>query len=174
MRRIALSTLAVALTLGTASFAAAQQPGQAPQAQQQQQQQWGLGGRWLGQRHRGIRALFKGVKLTDQQKQQIKAINKKYAEQAKPLREAMRPAMQQIRADRQKGDSSAARAEFERTKPQREQLQNLRKQELQEVRGVLTADQQKTFDQNVAQLKARMEQWRQNRQHRQDRARQGA
>ncbi len=159
MRRIALSTLAVALTLGTASIAAAQQPTQPPQGQQQHQ--WGQrGARWQGMRQRGRRALFKGVKLTDQQKQQIKAINQKYAQQAKPIREALRPAMQQIRADRQKGDSAAARTAFQQTKSQRDQLRGLREQEMKEIRAVLTPEQQKTFDQNAAQLRQRMEQWR--------------
>ncbi|HEX9106926.1 MAG TPA: Spy/CpxP family protein refolding chaperone, partial [Longimicrobiales bacterium] len=102
MRRIALSTLAVALTLGTASIAAAQQPGQAPQTQQQERGQHQ--GRWQREGRHGRRALFKGVKLTNQQKQQLKAINQKYAAQFKSLREAMRPVAQQARADRQKGD----------------------------------------------------------------------
>ncbi len=173
MRRVALSTLAVALTLGTASLAAAQQP-QQPQAQQQQQQQWGQRGQRWQRGQRGRRALFRGVKLTSQQKDQIKAINQKYAQQFKPIREAMRPVMQQIRTDRQKGDSAAARAAFAQTRSQREQLRSLRQQELKEIRTVLTPDQQKTFDQNVAQLKARMEQWQRNRQNRQGRPRQGA
>ena len=168
MRRIALSTLAVALTLGTASIAAAQQPTQAPQGQQQQ---WGQRGHWQGQRQRGRRALFRGVNLTDQQKQRIKAINQKYVQQARSIREALRPALQQIRTERQKGDTTAARAVFEKTRPQRDQLRSLREEELREIRSVLTAEQQKTFDQNVAQLKARMEQ---RGQHRGQRARQGA
>ncbi len=173
MRRVALSTLAVALTLGTASLAAAQQP-QQPQAQQQPQQQWGQRGQRWQRGQRGRRALFRGVNLTSQQKDQIKAINQKYAQQARPIREALRPVMQQIRTDRQKGDSTAARAAFEQTRSQREQLRSLREQELKDIRAVLTPDQQKTFDQNVAQLKSRMEQWQRNRQNRQGRARQGA
>lgn len=168
MRRIALSTLAVALTLGTASIAAAQQPTQAPQAQQQRAEGQG---RWQRQGQHARRALFKGVNLTAQQKEQIKAIHQKYNAQAKPIRDALRPAAQQARADRQKGDQGAARAELERTKPQREQLRSLREQELREVRGVLTPDQQKTFDRNVEQLKARMEKWQHDRQNR---TRQGA
>ncbi len=172
MRRIGLGGLALALTLGAASFASAQEPAQAPQQPQGQQQgQWGQRGQFQRGRRLGIRALFRGVNLTAQQRDQVKAINQKYAEQAKPIREAMRPAMQEMRDARQKGDQNAARAVFERTKPQREQLQQLRQQELKEVRAVLTPDQQKTFDQNVAQLRQRMEQWRQRGQQRQ---RQGA
>ncbi len=81
MRRIALSGLALALTLGSASLVAAQQPaqGQAPAAQQQHQ--WGRRGQRNGLRNLR-RQLFKDVKLTDQQKAQIKAINQKYRAQA--------------------------------------------------------------------------------------------
>ncbi len=115
------------------------------------------------------RQLFKGVKLSEQQKAQIKAINQKYQAQAKQAREALRPAMQEARADRQKGDTAAARAVFERNRPQFEQMRKAREQELQEIRGVLTPDQQKQFDANVAQLKARMQQWQQHRRDRQER-----
>ncbi len=168
MRRIALSGLALALTLGSASLVAAQQPaqgGQAPAAQQQQ----GRRGQWRHGRRNMRRQLFKGVKLSEQQKAQIKAINQKYQAQAKQAREALRPAMQEARADRQKGDTAAARAVFERNRPQFEQMRKAREQELQEIRGVLTPDQQKQFDANVAQLKARMQQWQQHRRDRQER-----
>ncbi len=166
MRRIALSGLALALTLGSASLVAAQQPaqGQAPAAQQQHQ--WGRRGMRNGQRNLR-RQLFKDVKLTDQQKAQIKAINQKYRAQAKQAREALRPAMQEARADRQKGDTAAARAIFERNRPQLEQMRKAREQELQQIRAVLTPDQQKQFDANAAQLKARAQQWQQHRRERQ-------
>ncbi len=165
MRRIAFSGLALALTLGSASLVAAQQPaqGQAPAAQQQHQ--WRRGQR-NGQRNLR-RQLFKGVKLTDQQKAQIKAINQKYRAQAQEQFKALRPAMQEARADRQKGDTAAARAIFERNRPQFEQMRKARQQELQEIRAVLTPDQQKQFDANQAQLKARMQQWQQHRRERQ-------
>ncbi len=166
MRRIALSGLALALTLGSASLVAAQQPAQG-QARAAQQQHQGRRGQWDRAGRMGRRQLFKGVKLTDQQKAQIKAINEKYRAQARQAREALRPAMQEARADRQKGDTAAARAIFERNRPQFEQLRKARAQELREIRGVLTADQQKQFDANVAQLKARVEQWQQHRRERQ-------
>ncbi len=164
MRRIALSGLALALTLGSASLVAAQQPaqGQAPAAQQHE---WGRRGHRNGQRLR--KQLFQGIKLTDQQKAQIKAINEKYRAQAKQARAALRPAMQEARADRQKGDTAAARAVFERNRPQFEQMRKAREQELQEIRAVLTPDQQKQFDANQAQLRARMQEWQQHRRERQ-------
>lgn len=175
MRRIGFSGLVLAMTLGAASVAAAQEPTpapQQPQAQQQGQGRWGQRGRaWQGARRQGLWALFRGVNLTAEQRQQLRTINQKYAAQAKPIREAMRPAMQEMRDARQKRDSTAARAVFERTKPQREQLRQIREQELKDVRAILTPDQQKTFDQNLAQMRLRMQQWQQNRGPRQ---RQGA
>ena len=157
MRRIALSALALAMTLGSASLVAAQQPGQA-QAQQQGRREWQKGRRDLRKK------LFKDVKLSDQQKAQIKTINEKYRVQLKEARESLRPAVQEARADRQKGDQAAARAVFERNRGQLEQLRAQREHELREIRALLTPEQQKHFDANVAQLKARMQQ-RQERRH---------
>lgn len=167
MRRIAFSGLALALTLGAASLASAQEPTPAPTPAPQAQQQGQRGRAWRQGRRNGIRALFHGVNLTAQQKEQIKGLNQKYAQQARPIRESLRPAMQEMRAARQKGDQTAARAVFERIKPQREQLQQLRQEELKEVRALLTPEQQKTFDRNATQLRQRVRDWRQNRQPRQ-------
>ena len=91
-------------------------------------------------RHRGGHGgrqarLLKGIQLTAQQQQQVQAIRDKYRGQ-----------MQQLRS--QSGDAkpdSATRAQF------RQQME----QQLGEIRNVLTPDQQKTFDQNVAQMRER-------------------
>lgn len=141
--------LALALTVGATTVAAAQSTEQAPRTEHAARPHRG--------RH-GERALFRGITLTQEQKTQIRAIHKKYAEQGKPLFQAMRPVMQEARADRQRGDTAAAKAAWQKTSAQREQLRALRTQETADVRAVLTADQQKQFDQNVATLKARMQQ----------------
>ena len=169
MRRIALSGLALALTLGSASLVAAQQPAQGEQAPTAQKQHQARRGQWQRGHGNMRRQLFKDVKLTNEQKAQIKSINQKYRAQAKQGREALRPVMQEARADRQKGDSAAARAVFERNKGQFDKLRAQRQQELQEIRAVLTPDQQKQFDANAAQLKARAQQWQQHRRERQER-----
>ena len=163
MRRIALSGLALALTLGTASLVAAQQ---APQGQARQGQgQWqGRGER--GQGGRGQKALFKGVKLTDQQKAQIGQIRQKYGEQSRQLRQSLRPAGEQGQAQPGQGERRV-RPAFDRNSPQFQQLRSLREQEMREVRALLTPDQQRTFDGNVAQMKARMEKREQKRAERQ-------
>ena len=114
-------------------------------------------GRANGARNMGrngeMRGAFRGVNLTDAQKTQMKAIQQKYAPQFKPLMESMRPAMTDARAARQRGDTAAARAAFARTADTRGKIDALRQQERNEVRGILTADQQKAFDANVANRK---------------------
>ena len=114
-------------------------------------------GRTNGPRKRmgdgGMRGAFRGLNLTDAQKSQMKTIHQKYAPQFKPLMESMRPAMTDARAARQRGDTAAARAAFARTADTRTKIEALRQQERNEVRGILTADQQKTFDANAANRK---------------------
>jgi Spy/CpxP family protein refolding chaperone len=101
------------------------------------------------------RSALRGVKPTDAQKAQIKAIHAKYESQFKSYRESMKPAMDEAKAARQRGDTAAVRAAFAKTADARQQAQALRSQESAEIRAILTPDQQKTFDANVAQMKAR-------------------
>jgi len=101
-----------------------------------------------------MRGLMRGVKPTDAQKAQIKAIHQKYQAQFKSFRDSMKPAMDSARAARQRGDTAAARAAFANTAGTRQQAQALRQQELSEIRAVLTPEQQKTLDANIAQRKA--------------------
>jgi Spy/CpxP family protein refolding chaperone len=103
------------------------------------------------------RSALRGVKPTDAQKAQIKAINEKYKPQFKSFRDAMKPAMDEAKAARQRGDTAAVRAAFAKTESTRAQVQALRAQESAEIRAVLTPDQQKTFDANVAKMKTRDE-----------------
>jgi Spy/CpxP family protein refolding chaperone len=77
--------------------------------------------------HRFAHRLFKGVSLTDAEKTQMRAIHEKYAAQVKTAR--------------QSGDKATVRT--------------LRAQQVDEMRGVLTPDQQTTFDANRAALRAR-------------------
>jgi periplasmic protein CpxP/Spy len=118
---------------------------------------------WKGRGHKGHgregmgpgRSALRGVKPTDAQKAQIKAIHEKYQAQFKSTREAMQPALDEAKAARQRGDTAAARAAFAKTASSRQQAQALRTQETAEIRAILTPEQQKTFDANVAQMKAR-------------------
>ncbi|HEX8849665.1 MAG TPA: Spy/CpxP family protein refolding chaperone [Gemmatimonadaceae bacterium] len=164
MTRINSTLLALAIVAGAAATAGAQQTTAPAQGQRIERTErdsaraWkreGRGPRGEGRGMHGAGALMRGVNLTDAQKAQVKAIHQKYQDQFKSIREANKPAMEEARAARQRGDTAAARAAFEKG---RTQFESLRQQELNEVRGVLTADQQKTFDANLQQLKARQEQ----------------
>ena len=101
------------------------------------------------------RSALRGVNPTDAQKAQIRAIHEKYQAQFKASHEAMKPALDEAKAARQRGDTAAARAAFAKTADARQQAQALRTQESAEVRAILTREQQKTFDENVARMKAR-------------------
>jgi protein CpxP len=165
--RSALFALAVAGTAGVAATAGAQSS--APVNGQRIERSQADSARWNGRKarreraergergERGARGALRGVKPTDAQKAQIKAIHDKYQAQFKSYRESMKPAMDEAKAARQRGDTAAARAAFEKTASTRQQAQALRSQESAEIRAILTPDQQKTFDANVAQMKTRGE-----------------
>lgn len=160
MTRINSTLLALAIVAGAAATAGAQQttaPAQGQRVEHAQRDSARAGKREArgvrreGRGMRGAGALMRGVNLTDAQKAQVKAIHQKYQDQFKSIREANKPAMDEARAARQRGDTAAARAAFQKG---RGQFESLRQQEMSEIRGVLTADQQKTFDANLEQLKA--------------------
>lgn len=107
----------------------------------------------------GAARLFKGVRLSDTERAAIRTIREKYRAQGQELRKTQRPAMDEIRALRQKGDTAGARAAFERTKGDREKARGLLGQERNDIRGALSADNQKTFDANAKKLEARRAKW---------------
>ena len=159
--RSSLFALVVAASAGVAATAGAQS--NAPANSQRIEHSKADSAQWKargGKRHgRGEmgpgRAALRGVKPTDAQKAQIKAIHEKYQTQFKSYRDAMKPAMDEAKAARQRGDTAGVRAAFAKTATQRQQAQALRTQESAEIRAILTPDQQKTFDANVARMQAR-------------------
>ena len=93
------------------------------------------------------RALLRGIDLTDAQKTKIRDIALKY----RPRHEAFADTM---RANRELG-----------IRPDSTQLakrMQILAQERAEIRAVLTAEQQKTFDANVAKMQDRMKERRDN------------
>jgi Spy/CpxP family protein refolding chaperone len=86
------------------------------------------------------RMLFAGIDLTDAQKDQVQKIAEKY----RPQRQALMPA-----GGMQAGPPDDAT---------RAKMMELTTKSHAEYRAILTADQQKIFDKNVADMKARMEQ----------------
>src|SRR5215218_1335278 len=83
---------------------------------------------------RGARGPFKGITLSDAEKAKLKAVHGKYAAESKSLRESLAPAMKEARAARQKGDTVAAKAVWERNKGGREQLKALHDRRQAEIR----------------------------------------
>ena len=84
--------------------------------------------------------LMNGITLTDSQQSQIQAIEQKYAPEMQAFRQKMRDA-------RQNGtpmDSATMRS-----------MHDTNKKERDEIRAVLTPDQQAKFDENVKSMMSR-------------------
>ncbi|HJP87237.1 MAG TPA: hypothetical protein VJ852_14695 [Gemmatimonadaceae bacterium] len=81
--------------------------------------------------------LLKDINLTDAQKDQIKTIREKYVPQQLELRKA--------------AQATGSMDEATRTK-----MMDLQNKQAAEIRAILTADQQVTFDKNLAAAKERM------------------
>jgi len=151
MRKSRVIGFVVASLVSAASLAQAQTA--SPNARQERRSEArGTEGR-AGREGRG--GLFRGVKLSDAEKSRVKQVHQKYATEAKSLRESMRPAMQEARAARQKGDTAGVKAAWSKTTGNREKLRALMDRERAEIRSGLTADNQRLFDANAKQLEQR-------------------
>jgi Spy/CpxP family protein refolding chaperone len=130
MKAIRIATLAAALCVGITSVAAAQgtEPPQQGQGQGGMRRGGGMGG-----------LLLKDINLTDAQKAQVKTIREKYLPQQVELRKAVQA-------------TGAAPDDATRAK-----MMDLQTKQAAEIRAILTADQQATFDKNLAEMKAQME-----------------
>ncbi len=128
MKAIRIATLAAALCVGMTSVAAAQGAEPPKQGQGQGEARRGGRGEWL----------LKDITLTDAQKEQVKTIREKYVPQQMELRKA-------------------AQATGSIDEATRAKMTDLQSKQAGEIRVILTADQQVTFDKNLAELKARME-----------------
>jgi len=128
MKAIRIATLAVALCAGMTSVAAAQgQPDHDKHGQGEMRRGGGMGG-----------MLLKDINLTDAQKAQIKTIREKYAPKQLELRKAAQ---------------ATGVAPDDATRAKIAELQN---QQAAEIRVILTAEQQVTFDKNLTEMKARV------------------
>ena len=130
--------LGLALSLGTVGVASAQST-QQPQRVEHE-------GR--GMRRGPGEGLLKGINLTADQKAKLKTMRE--GEKNNPANEQFRKAMADARAARQRGDTAAARAQMQALRPQMEQQ---RERQVAAMRSILTPDQLKQFDANVAQWK---------------------
>jgi Spy/CpxP family protein refolding chaperone len=104
-----------------------------------------------------VKGLFRDIELTQAQRDQMKPINEKYRAQFQTLRESLKPDLKAAREARQRGDTVAARAAWDRTNAGRERMHALMQQQHGEVRALLTAEQRPAFDRNAQEMKERME-----------------
>ena len=103
------------------------------------------------------RVNLRGVDLTDAQKAQLKTLREKYKGETKPIMDRMRPALQDARAARQKGDTAAARAAFARTEADRAALKAIFDHQRSEMLAILTPEQRAKFDANAKARKEKHE-----------------
>ena len=134
MKVIRIATLAFALCAGMTSVAAAQGQPEGQQGQGAMRRGGGMGG-----------MLLKDITLTDAQKDQVKTIREKYVPMQLELRKA-------VQATGGPPDEAT-----------RGKMMELQTQQAAEIRAVLTADQQKTFDHNLHELKEKMDEQRKDK-----------
>jgi hypothetical protein len=155
--RTAIGT--IALVVGGAVVAAAQQPAQTHAPRQGTAQD---STRRFGRRGFGPGAmqkqLFKGITLSDAEKSNIKNVHAKYEVQNKALRQQFKPQMQAARAARQRGDTAALKNLWAQSSAQREQSKKLLEAERNDLRAALAPDHRAQFDANVKQLEQRVAQ----------------
>ena len=146
-----------ALLVGAASVSAAQPPaaGSRPRAERQREagQPPRARGDW-GARGRGgqmDRALLRGITLTDAQRTQAREINARFAEERQALGRSLR---ERAGTAGQRPDS-AARAGFRAA--MLAQTRAITERQTAAIRGILTAEQQATFDRNLATARERLQ-----------------
>lgn len=183
--RITLAGLALALS---ATVAGAQQttPPQSKQPKAGQQADSAHRGRHAKRGRPGARmaqgrqharqarvAAFRGVELTEAQRTKLRAIREQHAAQAKPIAQRMRPAMQEARTARQRGDTAAARAAFERTASDRAELKAIGERQRAAALAVLTPEQRAKVEANAKARRQKGEAKRQAKQAKRARKAQG-
>jgi protein CpxP len=100
-------------------------------------------------------ALLKGITLTDAQKTQLKSLRKEQTSEMKKSREQFGAVMKEARDARQRGDTAAARVKMDQV---RTQMTAQRDRQIASLRTILSAEQQKQLDANIAEMKQRGEQ----------------
>ena len=146
--------LGLALVVGAAGAAAAQsaqRPNARPDTTERGHRGWD--GERGGRRRGGPDGmLLKGITLTDAQKTRLKALREEHKSEMQKSREQFGAVMQEARAARERGDTATARAKMEQV---RSQMDRQRERQIATLRTILTAEQQKQLDANIASWKER-------------------
>lgn len=128
--RLALAALSAALIVGAAAPA---------HAQSAERPRGGARGAMMANQQRTNEMLFQGMTLTADQKDKVKTIDEQFKPRMDAMRTEMRSAMQ---------DGS-------RNPELRTKMTALTTEQHAALRAILDADQQKTFDENVAKMAQR-------------------
>lgn len=138
--------VALALSLGGAGLAAAQSatPTERPHDRAGQHQ------RGPGRRGGPDRGLLKGITLSSAQQARLQDMRKSDRDAMQKDRDAMRSTFEKIRSARQSGDTATARSLMSQM---RARMQSQHEQRVASIRAILTPDQQRQFDANVAAWK---------------------
>jgi Spy/CpxP family protein refolding chaperone len=104
---------------------------------------------------RGHGRMMADLGLSADQQARIKAIHTKYGSQMKAARGTSKPDLDAMKAARANHDTAAMRAARAKLRADMGPSMNVRKQEMTEMRSVLTPAQQQKFDAQRAQMKAK-------------------
>ena len=152
MRRIMTSMgLGLALTVGAAGVAVAQS-NRPDTTRQERSDRRERGERGMRRRGGPDGALLRDITLTDAQKTQLETLRKAQRTEMAKNREQFSAARKEARDAREKGDTATARSKMTAL---RAQMTQQRERHVAALRAILTADQQKQFDANVAAWKER-------------------
>ena len=168
MSRLNAAALGAALLIGISGVAGAQTPDtQGPSVKAPGEKgvdgrrHGGRGGdRMRGGRRAGGfgRGFARDLNLTDAQRTQIRAIHEKYRPRIKAVHDQFKTQSDAARALRQKGDTAAARAAFQRLRTDMQaRIQPIHQQQHAEIRNLLTAEQRTKFDAAQQRMKERMQ-----------------
>lgn len=156
MRNSRVIALVIASLVSTASVAQAQVPAPADRhARQERVKMKGDGGARGVHGGRGRGGMLKGIALSQEERTKLSGIRAKYRTEGQPARTSLRPARLELRAARLKGDTAAMKALRDRHAGARTQLEALHARQVTEMRGALSAENQRVFDANVATGAAR-------------------
>jgi len=111
-------------------------------------------GAMVSRRGDAKRMLFRDINLSEAQQTQVKAIREKYDFQARAARDSAR----EKRELPQSGDSTAARGANKASRKGQRYAGQLTQKAHEEIRSVLTSEQQPIFDRNVTEMKKKHEQ----------------
>ena len=111
-----------------------------------------------GMRPRGMmgHGMMANLNLTADQKAKMKAIHEKYAPQMKAAREKAKPDFDAMKAARASHDTAAMRTARAKLQADMAPTQSVMKQQMAEMRAILTPEQQQKFDSASARMKGHM------------------